>query len=91
MKPFPLVLALILSAAAPVSATTHEAHAPPPAGKAVVPHSSADAFGSYDKNKDGWLSRAELANHPMAGHASMFDADKDGRLTRAEFQKLQSM
>lgn len=91
MKSFPLVLAVILSTAAPVSAATHDGHTPKPAATPVAPRSSADAFAGYDKNKDGWLSRAELAHHPMAGHASMFDADKDGRITRAEFQKLQAM
>jgi hypothetical protein len=50
-----------------------------------------DAFATYDANKDGFLSKAELAKHPMAAHASMADSNKDGRLNRAEFAALQKM
>ncbi|TWI11501.1 EF-hand domain-containing protein [Aerolutibacter ruishenii] len=52
---------------------------------------AAPTFAALDANKDGFLSKAELAKHPMAAHASMVDADKDGRLSVAEFKQLQGM
>ena len=66
----------------PVTPTTdhskHAGHAP-------------DAFAALDANKDGVLSKAELAKHPMAAHASMVDANKDDVLDRSEFAALQGM
>ena len=54
-------------------------------------HTTPDAFTTFDTNKDGVLSKAELSKHPMAAHASMVDANKDGVLNRTEFAALQSM
>lgn len=84
-------LALTLILAAPASAATHMDYAQPSKANATAARPAGDVFASYDMNKDGWLSRAELARHPMAEHAGMVDLDKDGRLTRAEFKQLQSM
>lgn len=50
-----------------------------------------DAFAALDANKDGVLSKAELAKHPMAAHASMVDSNRDGVLDRSEFAALQGM
>lgn len=63
----------------------HKAHNPPTAP------AKPDAFATYDANGDGYLSKAELAKHPMAAHAGMVDKDKNGRLDRAEFAMLQKM
>lgn len=61
-------------------------------GKMTMPgHAAPDAFAVLDANKDGALSKAELAKHPMAAHASMVDANKDGVLNRSEFAALQGM
>lgn len=55
-------------------------------------HQSApDAFAVLDTNKDGALSKQELAKHPMAAHASMVDANKDGSLSKSEFAALEGM
>ena len=63
----------------------HMDHAParPPAG--------SEAFTGFDANKDGELSKAELAKHPMAGHMSMVDANNDGSLDAAEFAAFEKM
>lgn len=42
-------------------------------------------FAALDTNKDGTLSKAELAKHPLGPHFGMLDTDRDGRLTGAEF------
>lgn len=84
-----ILLILLALAVGPVLAANHQNH---PASTAESASSrSADAFSRLDLNKDGSLSQAELAKHPMAGHAGMVDANKDGRLDRTEFNALQSM
>jgi Ca2+-binding EF-hand superfamily protein len=50
-----------------------------------------DAFAKLDTDKNGVLSKAELARHPMAAHAAMVDANRDGSLDRKEFEALQRM
>jgi hypothetical protein len=52
---------------------------------------NADAFAALDANKDGFLSKAELAKHPMAAHAGMVDSNKDGKLSKSEFAALEGM
>ena len=59
--------------------------------KMAMPNSTQDTFTVLDANKDGFLSKAELAKHPMAAHAGMVDANKDGKLSRSEFDALQKM
>ena len=51
----------------------------------------ADAFAHYDADRDGVLSKAELAKHPMGAHASMVDANRDGKLDKTEFAALEAM
>ena len=50
-----------------------------------------DAFARYDANRDGVLTMAELARHPMGAHASMVDANRDGKLDKIEFAALEAM
>ena len=60
-----------------------------PAGAAT--DDVAKAFDALDANKDGQLSKTELAKHPMGAHASMVDADRNGSLSREEFKALLQM
>lgn len=93
MKPvFSILLLSIMAtgtafAAEPTKAATtlmdHSKHA----GHDTAP----DAFAALDINKDGVLSKAEIAKHPMAAHAGMVDANKDGKLSKSEFAALESM
>jgi Ca2+-binding EF-hand superfamily protein len=50
-----------------------------------------DAFAKLDANKDGKLSKGEMAKDPKAAHFSMLDTDKNGSLSRAEFAKASGM
>ena len=50
-----------------------------------------DAFAKLDANKDGKLSKSEMAKDPKAAHFSMLDTDKNGSLSRAEFAKASGM
>lgn len=43
------------------------------------------AFADWDANKDGRLSKTEMAKHPMSAHFAMMDADKDGYLSPKEY------
>jgi Ca2+-binding EF-hand superfamily protein len=58
-----------------------------------VPVSSrtTDAFEKLDADRDGVLSRTELAPHPKAAHMAMVDGNGDGVLSRDEFDELQGM
>ncbi|WP_313231838.1 EF-hand domain-containing protein [Stenotrophomonas acidaminiphila] len=47
---------------------------------------AADAdFTKLDTNKDGALSKEELAKHKLASHFDMLDGNKDGKLNPQEF------
>ena len=92
----PLTLALTLASASALAAPQAHPSAPPMGHSkmAAAPDASADiakAFDALDTNKNGQLSRIELAKHPMAAHASMVDADRNGSLSREEFKALQQM
>ena len=63
----------------------------PEQGMPAAQTQKQDAFAQYDLNRDGVLTMAELASHPMAAHASMIDANGDGKLDKAEFAALESM
>ena len=95
-----LLLSLILAtgtaqAADPPKASTNPATATMDPNKMPMAHTghgaAPDAFAALDTNKDGALSKSELAKHPMAAHTSMVDANKDGRLSKSEFAALESM
>lgn len=97
MKPpvFSLVLALSLTAAGAFAgekpvATDHAAHGAH-AHPSATPAGKGQSFATLDTNKDGFLSKAEIAKHSKSGHATMVDADKDGRLSPKEFKALESM
>lgn len=49
------------------------------------------AFIKLDANKDGKLSKEEMAKDPKAAHFSMLDTDKDGALSSAECAKYSGM
>lgn len=58
-------------------------------GKNAMDHAApapaaSNAFQTLDSNKDGKLSKAEMAKHPMAAHFAMLDADKNGYLSPKE-------
>ena len=42
-------------------------------------------FTKLDANKDGSLSKEELAKHKLAPHFGMLDSNKDGKLSPQEF------
>ena len=47
---------------------------------------AADAdFTKLDVNKNGALSKEELAKHKLAAHFGMLDTNKDGKLSSQEF------
>lgn len=91
-----LFLTLVLASAGALAAPqAHPSASPMDHSKmAAAPDPSDDiakVFDALDTNKDGQLSKTELAKHPMAAHASMVDADKNGSLSREEFKALQQM
>lgn len=59
-------------------------HAAPTAAKRAV----SPAFAALDKDKNGFLSKAEMAKHPMATHFVMMDGNKDGKLSPKEFGSM---
>lgn len=97
MKQVSLVLLVLAVAtgnafASPQSQSrAHGAKGHAPATAPVASDEVARTFAALDANKDGRLSKEELAKHPMAAHASMVDADKNGNLSREEFTALQKM
>lgn len=50
-----------------------------------------DDFAKLDVNKDGTLSKAELAKHRLGPHFGMLDTNRDGKLTQVEFSAGQGM
>ena len=51
---------------------------------APAPSAASNTFQTLDSNKDGKLSKTEMAKHPMSAHFAMLDADKSGYLSPAE-------
>ena len=49
-----------------------------------APPASGDAFDKLDGNRDGKLSKGEMAKHPMAAHFAVLDVDKNGYLSPKE-------
>jgi Ca2+-binding EF-hand superfamily protein len=56
------------------------------ARKAVPPFDVDEFIKTYDKNKDGYLSRDELPER-FRKHFDKLDTNKDGKLSRAELEK----
>lgn len=44
-------------------------------------------FVATDRNKDGKLTRREMAKHPMIGHFKMMDVNGDGYISFAEYTR----
>lgn len=82
-KPSLLLVLSIASMSAWADHAEHD-HSVREAPKSTV----APAFVALDKNKDGYLSKAEMAKHPMAAHFGMMDANKDGKLSPREFSSM---
>ena len=57
-------------------------HAMDHAGRA--PSAAGSTFAKLDGNRDGKLSKGEMAKHPMAAHFAMLDTDKNGYLSPKE-------
>ena len=96
LLPLSLAFGNAVATGAPQSAPAdaHAHHAPASAtqaGHAMGSDAADDAFAKLDTDKNGVLSKAELAKHPMAAHAAMVDANRDGSLDRKEFEALQRM
>lgn len=49
-----------------------------------APSAASSNFAKLDVNRDGKLSKAEMAKHPMAAHFAMLDVNKDGYLSPKE-------
>ena len=64
-----------------------------PAAAQPMDHSkmSGDAFAKLDINKDGKVSKVEMARDPKAAHFSMLDTDKNGSLSQAEYARINGM
>ena len=89
MKIAPMASALLLSLAVVTPVTAAE----PPAKDRAAHESHKQAtgaqdFAALDKNKDGSLSKEEMAKHPMAAHFGMMDADKNGKLSKSEYESM---
>jgi len=53
-------------------------------GHAAPAPKAGSAFAKLDANRDGKLSKAEMAKHSMAGHFPMLDTDRNGYLSPKE-------
>ena len=54
--------------------------------------SDESGFAKMDKNKDGYISKAEaIANKELTGNFGKWDMNNDGKLTVAEFNRLKKL
>jgi hypothetical protein len=71
---------------APASSASGNAEKGRPLNQAQGPADSAQLFARLDRNRDGYLSAAELEDRQ--GDWIALDRDGDGRISRSEFQAL---
>lgn len=57
----------------------------------MPPAKGSAAFIRLDVNKDGEISKTEMAKDPKAAHFAMLDTNKDGALSPAEFATVGGM
>jgi Ca2+-binding EF-hand superfamily protein len=91
-----LVAGLVVAGAAFAQSTTAPSGSTPgatapqtaPADKAARPrHEHGPALEQLDKDKDGFISKAEAAGNPMlTKHFDAIDSNKDGKLSKDELQ-----
>ena len=93
MKMLHSALAITLLLASGSALAADPAKTDKPAAAQPMDHSkmTGDAFAKLDTNKDGKLSKIEMAKDPKAAHFSMLDSDKNGSLSPAEFAKASGM
>ncbi len=81
----------IAQSTAPAPAPAAAASPAAPADKMARPHHGyhghGDRIAQLDKDKDGAISRAEAAGHPMLSKGfDAIDSNKDGKLSKEELQ-----
>jgi len=80
-------LAIAQSTAPTPAAATTAAPAAPADQMAHPHHRAGHDIGQLDKDKDGYISRAEAAGHPLLSRDfDAIDANKDGKLSKEELQ-----
>ena len=87
-----MIHALMLSSLAAGNVFAQSAHDHAKMGHDNTPmRAPQDEFGMLDANKDGVLSKDELARHRLGPHFAMLDANRDGKLDKAEFSAGKGM
>lgn len=92
-----MALALLATPAFAQDHAGHGSHAnhgaqAPAAKKTGAANTGNASFESLDKNRDGFVGKAELPErHPLLAHFGMGDKNGDGKLDRKEFADAMAM